>query len=294
MTIVSLEAEKKRLLDDSSVRQTELSAQIAALGAETEAQRVEFAQLMTAKQSDWESTLSSNKAEFESLLAKARAETAAVTEQLESVVQEKAKLAVVASQSLMQGEKLKKEAEDTLKRERAEMERKLHADTARFKRDMEIMNKQTLEVKIYEVEELKLQTQARLDEAEKMRSDAVRMMQEIHRGMDQTIAVLPAEKEEVVQQAIRDYHSSADDYERGYVIERRRDSVRQERLIEDAKTDALEAKLKKMSVSTKIPDRKSLGNVTNLTADQPAAKLARHSNELITRNAAMDHPGLAG
>lgn len=294
MTIVSLEAEKKRLLDDSSVRQTELSAQIAALGAETEAQRVEFAQLMTAKQSDWESMLSSNKAEFESLLAKARAETAAVTEQLESVVQEKAKLAVVASQSLMQGEKLKKEAEDTLKRERAEMERKLHADTARFKRDMEIMNKRTLEVKIYEVEELKLQTQARLDEAEKMRSDAVRMMQEIHRGMDQTIAVLPAEKEEVVQQAIRDYHSSADDYERGYVIERRRDSVRQERLIEDAKTDALEAKLKKMSVSTKIPDRKSLGNVTNLTADQPAAKLARHSNELITRNAAMDHPGLAG
>ena len=133
-----------------------------------------------------------------------------------------------------------------------------------------------------------------------MRNDAVQMMQEIRRGTfdeekenAKTIAVLPVEKEEVIQQAIHDYHNATDEYERTYVIERRRASVQQEKLIDSAKTNALEAKLQRTSVAAKQPGRKSLGNISNVALktqatkepeSQPAAKLARLSSEMISRN----------
>jgi hypothetical protein len=291
-----LELDKTELAKSGFATQSELDTIIADLRNDLKRQRVEFEQSMAAKGAEYTSSMESEKLRLEKLLSESRAETVAITAQLEAVVQEKAKLAVMASQSLMQGEKVKKDAEDHLKRERAEMERKLHAETARIKRDMEIINKRTLEVKMHEVEELKAETAKKLEEAEKMRSDAVRMMQEIHRAADidngKTIAVLPQDKMEIVQQAIRDYHSATDDYERAYVIERRRDSNKKEKMVEAAKLSALEAKLQRTSVAARLNDvkpRKSLSNVTNITSprgDQaPVAKMPRLSNaDLITRN----------
>jgi myosin heavy subunit len=287
--IVSLQQESEY----GKKQRAEMEEIIAGLGSDLKRQRDEFEQNMAQKENDWNATIGSERKRLEA----SQNETVQVTAQLEAVVQEKAKLAVVASQSLMQGEKVKKDAEDQLKRERAEMERKLQAETARIKRDLEIINKRTLEVKIHEVEELKQETAKKLLEAEKMRTDAVKMMQEIHRGdLDgKTIAVLPQDREEIVQQAIRDYHSTSDDYERTYVIERRRDVMQKEKVVEGAKTNALEVKLQRASVAAKIGEvrpRKSLSNVTNITSprgDEHVAKMPRLSHEdIITRN----HPAV--
>jgi hypothetical protein len=290
-----LERAKKELEQSASARQAEADEIIASLRNDLKRQRAEFADSIAARESELTAALATEKERLERLLSESRGETAAITSQLESVVQEKAKLAVMASQSLMQGEKVKKDAEDHLKRERAEMERKLHSETSRIKRDLEIINKRTLEVKMHEVEELRQETLKKLEEAEKMRSDAVKMMQEIHRAAEidggKTIAVLPQDKEEIVQQAIRDYHSASDDYERAYVIERRRDANKKEKMVDSAKTSALEAKLQRTSVAAKVGEvqpRKSLGNVTNVLSPrggQPAAKIPRLSGaDLITRN----------
>jgi myosin heavy subunit len=290
--ISSLEQSKA----DLEKGKVEMETIIEGLRRDLKRQRDEFENNLASQDSEWRQQMASEKQRLEALIAQSRGETADITSQLESVVQEKAKLAVVASQSLMQGEKVKKDAEDHLKRERAEMERKLQAETARIKRDMEIINKRTLEVKMHEVEELKQETAKKLVEAEKMRSDAVKMMQEIHRAAEldggKTIAVLPQDREEIVQQAIRDYHSASDDYERTYVIERRRDVFGKEKVVEAAKTSALEAKLKRTSVAARIGEirpRKSLSNVTNVTSpragDQHVAKMPRLSgSDMITRN----------
>ena len=280
--IAGLEREKADLEQTSVHKQGELDEIIEGLRNDLKRQREEFDNHVASRDAE--------RQQLEVRLAESKAEAAALTSQLESVVQEKAKLAVVASQSLMQGEKVKKDAEDSLKRERAEMERRIQSETTRIKRDMEIINKRTLEVKMHEVEELRQETQAKLAEAEKMRSDAVKMMQEIHRAAEvdggKTIAVLPQDREEIVQQAIRDYHSATDDYERTYVIERRRDGMSKEKAIDSAITSALEAKLKRTSVATKIaaPPRKSLSNRTNLP-EEHVAKMPRLSNaDMITRN----------
>lgn len=303
----AMDAEKSSLIAAESAKVEELTHAIETLRIQQDAQKAGFEQTLSQKDRVHAETLASEKARLDALLATSRSETAAITEQLESVVQEKAKLAVVASQSLMQGEKLKKDAEEQLRRERAEMERKIQNESARLKRDFEIINKRTLEVKLFEVEELKAETQKRLEEAERMRNDAVKMLQEIRRGTyddekenGKTIAVLPQDKEEVVQQAIHDYHSASDEYERTYVIERRRNNSKKERDVENAKTNALEAKLQRTSIATKMGEvaeiqkgRKSLGNLTNLKSpppagkldNQPVAKIPRLSSEkLVSRS----------
>ena len=292
--LVSLEQERTKLVAAEAEKRLLLDRLIVGLRNELKSQQAEFDQAMAGKEKELKEALLGEKNRLESLLAISKGETAALTEQLELVVQEKAKLAVVASQSLMQGEKLKKDAEELVKRERAEMERKIVSETSKMKRDFETYNQQTLEVKIREIEQLKSDTQTRLGEAEKMRSDALSIMQEIRRGAEdsgeKTIAVLPLEKEEVIQQAIRDYHSASDDYERTYVIERRKDTTKKERQIDSAKTNALEVKLQHTSVGKKsVGGRKSLGNVTNvalmrspekkeLQEQQPAAKIPRLVN----------------
>lgn len=295
--LAGLEQERSKLVAAEAEKRLLLDRLIVGLRNELKSQQAEFDKTIAAKENAYKESLSSDKERLESVIAASRSELAALTEQLELVVQEKAKLAVVASQSLMQGERLKKDAEEMVKRERAEMERKYVLETTKMKRDFEAINQQTLNVKIQEIEDLKLQTQKRLGEAEKMRSDALSIMQEIRRGPDsddgKTIAVLPLEKEEVIQQAIRDYHSASDDYERTYVIERRKDSTKKERQIDSARTNALEVKLQHTSIASKISHpspsgRKSLGNVTNIVMplspgaaankeqqEQPAAKFPR-------------------
>ena len=209
------------------------------------------------------------------------------TEQLESVVQEKAKLAVVASSALMQGEKLKKDSEDLVKRERAEMERKLSAEISRIKKDFEIFNKRALEVKMQEVEQVRLDTKRNFAEAEQMRNDALKMIQELQNPADsstlavvkrakQTVPVLSADSEEVVQQAIHDYHSATDEYERSYVIERRKDTARNEKVIQTAQLKALEAKLQRTIVA--VPRRSSIGKLPRLVqATTPPRPLSPHN-----------------
>ena len=295
--LCALDAEKSTLIASESSKVEELTHAIDTLRIQQDAQKAGFEQTLSQKDRVHAETLACEKARLEALLANSRSETAAITEQLESVVQEKAKLAVVASQSLMQGEKLKKDAEEQLRRERAEMERKIQNESARLKRDFEIINKRTLEVKLFEVEELKAETQKRLEEAERMRNDAVKILQEIRRGTyedekenGKTIAVLPQDKEEVVQQAIHDYHSAGDEYERTYVIERRRNNSKKERDVENAKTNALEAKLQRTSIASKMGQvaeihkgRKSLGNLTNLKSPPPAGKLENQPVAKIPR-----------
>lgn len=174
-----MEARTAELTMEREKTVSELKEVIASLRCELANERDSFESTMANRQAEYEQSLRAEKERLEALLVVSRCETAKLTEQLESVIQEKAKLAVVASHSLMQGEKLKKDAEDTLKRERAEMERKFHSEVTKIKRDLEIINKLTLEVKVFEIEEIKLETRKKLEEAETKRLDAVRCLEQL-------------------------------------------------------------------------------------------------------------------
>lgn len=91
---------------------------------------------------------------------------------------------------------------------------------------------------------------------------------------------MPHDKEEIVQQAIHDYHSPSDEYERGYVIERRRASVKLDKELETAKTSALEAKLLKTGVTAKITDISP--TISNLSPPHAASTNNRRSLSNLT------------
>jgi myosin heavy subunit len=228
-------------------------------------------------------TVLDDRNQLQSTVASLRAEGLKLKEQLDAVIQEKAQLAGVVSQSLHQVEKIKKETEEQLKRDRAEMERRIANETARYKKDMEIINKRVLEVKVHEVEEMKQQIQTRLNEAERIRNEAA---ESITRNTPTTHVLAGVAKNEVVEQAINDYRSSPDEYERAYVIESRKKSHVNEKALEEAKRGALEAKLHQSIAPARMPMSPTRSNLDNISSQtkpilspsrNPAAKMPRLS-----------------
>jgi len=273
-----VEHEKSEIIATISARNQELSGLVENLRSQLVSERASFEETISSRVNEMNSVMSAERLQMESALMQSREEIVKITQQLEAVIKEKAQLAVVASQALTQADKTKREAEEQHKRDKSEMERKIQTETSRIKRDMEIINKRALEVRLYEIEELKQETKRRLDDAEKMRLDAANILQQVNGKesavLAETRVLMPQDREEVVQQAIRDYHSASDEYERSYVIERRKETTQKDREVESQQRSALEAKLQKSAVAVKVTEiasapRKSLGNISNLAPKTP-------------------------
>ena len=277
-TLKIVEHEKSEIIATISARNQELSGLVENLRSQLVSERASFEETISSRVNEMNSVMSAERSQMESALMQSREEIVKITQQLEAVIKEKAQLAVVASQALTQADKTKREAEEQHKRDKSEMERKIQTETSRIKRDMEIINKRALEVRLYEIEELKQETKRRLDDAEKMRLDAANILQQVNGNesavLAETRVLMPQDREEVVQQAIRDYHSASDEYERSYVIERRKETTQKDREVESQQRSALEAKLQKSAVAVKVTEmasapRKSLGNISNLAPKTP-------------------------